>query len=575
VLPPPFPPGLPRAQFSMGTFRRATKMEVCEHFLDTLRRRPELGLGPSDLEEVKKHFKGMPTRYALDVNTESLDVLNHKRLLDCARADPGAVSFQVRCVDVLVGRAGGPDSGHYSPVAQAMDISGDQVSGTRGIRNSLPRPAFGSSPNLQALALEADEAESMSSTVSFFEITIAAKDQPKLLSRLTDALSACGLNIREAHAFNTQDKYSLDVFVVDGWDSQLQDGLEEALQARFQSIQFDEKDDGALSMSQQAEAVSQEAGSVPILNNETHNDWELDPKQLHFQGKLASGAFGDLYKGVYCGQDVAVKILKDIDNNTQQFQEFMQEVTIMKKVRHKNIVQFTGACTSRPNLCIVFEYMNNGSLYDIIRREGGLPAGTVIKIALSVARGMDYLHQCKIIHRDLKAANLLMDNNGIVKIGDFGVARVLTDTGNMTAETGTYRWMAPEVIEHKPYNYKADIFSFGIVLWELLTGQVPYLGLTPLQAAVAVVQKGLRPQFRDDFPDPLKEIMTLCWRKNPDERPNFTDLVLRLEKLEGLMNVQKTGSSPYGIPLDVAEPKKSKEGIFSKLGFAKASRGHT
>eukprot|EP00873_Tetraselmis_striata_P034504 jgi/Tetstr1/454768/TSEL_041651.t1 len=557
----------------MGTFRRHTKMEVCEHFLDNLRQRPELGLGPAELEGIKLHFKGMPTRYALDVNTATMDVLNHKRLLDCAREDAGAVSFQVRCVNVLLGR-NGADSGNYSPVGQAMDVSSEQAAVSRGLRASLPRPAFGSSPNLQALALEADERDSNAetqTTASFFEVTIAAKDQPMLLSRLTEALSSCGLNIREAHAFNTQDKYSLDVFVVDGWDAQLQEGLEEALHSRFESLRFEEKEDATMSMSQAAEAAAQDALAVPILNEQPISDWELDPQQLYFEGKIASGAFGDLYKGVYCGQEVAVKILKDIDNNTQQFQEFMQEVTIMKKVRHKNIVQFTGACTSRPNLCIVFEYMNNGSLYDIIRREGGLQPGTVVKIALAVARGMDYLHQCNIIHRDLKAANLLMDSNGIVKIGDFGVARVLTNTGNMTAETGTYRWMAPEVIEHKPYNNKADVFSFGIVIWELLTGQIPYLGLTPLQAAVAVVQKGLRPQFREDFPDPLKEIMTLCWRKNPDERPIFSDLVLRLEKLDKMLNSSKS-SALYGMGGESGEPKK--EGFLSKFGFAK-SRSHT
>ena len=127
---------------------------------------------------------------------------------------------------------------------------------------------------------------------------------------------------------------------------------------------------------------------------------------LHFDGKIASGAFGDLYMGIYCGQEVAVKILKDVDSNSQQYQEFMQEVTIMKKVRHKNIVQFIGACTVRPNLCIVFEYMNSGSLYDVVRKEGGLSSSTVVKIALSVARGMNYLHQCHIIHRDLKVCPL-------------------------------------------------------------------------------------------------------------------------------------------------------------------------
>ena len=267
-------------------------------------------------------------------------------------------------------------------------------------------------------------------------------------------------------------------------------------------------------------------------------------QELLLSQKIANGAFGDLYKGLYFGQDVAVKILRDVDSNSHQYNEFMQEVTIMKKIRHKNIVQFIGACTVRPNLCLVFEYMNNGSLYDVIRNGGALAASTVVKIALCVSRGMNYLHQRKIIHRDLKvcdmsasfglqgiinppcpgllwvtnssisfvgltlcvtnslcgilqAANILMDTGGVVKIADFGVARVLTDSsGNMTAETGTYRWMAPEVIEHRPYDNKADVFSFGIVLWELLTGKVPYPGLSPLQAAIAVVQKGLRPPIQ-------------------------------------------------------------------------------
>uniref|UniRef100_A0A6N2N7F6 Protein kinase domain-containing protein n=1 Tax=Salix viminalis TaxID=40686 RepID=A0A6N2N7F6_SALVM len=134
---------------------------------------------------------------------------------------------------------------------------------------------------------------------------------------------------------------------------------------------------------------------------------------------------------------------------------------------------------------------------------------------------MNYLHQNNIIHRDLKTANLLMDENEVVKVADFGVSRVQTQT---------------EVIEHKPYDYKADVFSFGIVMWELLTGELPYSYLTPLQAAVGVVQKGLRPTIPKHTYPKLAELLERCWQQDPAQRPNFSqiiDILLQIAKEVG------------------------------------------
>lgn len=195
------------------------------------------------------------------------------------------------------------------------------------------------------------------------------------------------------------------------------------------------------------------------------------------------------------------------------------------KVRHKNVVQFIGACTRPPVLCIVTEFMRGGSIFDYIyNHRGTFQLFDVLRIASDVSKGMNYLHQINIIHRDLKTANLLMDDQ-VVKVADFGVARVKDQSGVMTAETGTYRWMSPEVIEHSPYDHRADVFSFGIVLWELMTGKLPYEDMTPLQAAVAVVQKDLRPTIPADTHPILVSLLQKCWHRDPALRPTFVEVL--------------------------------------------------
>ncbi|XP_076926754.1 serine/threonine-protein kinase STY46-like [Bidens hawaiensis] len=503
---------------------------------------------PGFEDELLAHFNRLPNRYALDVNVGSAeDVLMHKRLLSLAHDPANGPALDVRLVQVCsVTENNSDDLVNYSS-------PGQQIS-----QSIHPPPAFGSSPNLEALALEANELSASSGNNSFntntnfprplHEITFSSDDKPKLLNQLTCLLAEVGLNIQEAHIFSTVDHYSLDVFVVDGWPHEETEELRDAIERKLKKL----------------ETLPDQRSSSFVFNhlhipNDGTDEWEIDPKFLTLDHKVASGSFGDLYKGTYRSQEVAIKMLKAEHITTTMQQEFAQEVYIMRKIRHKNVVQFIGACTDPSNLCIVTEFMSGGSVYDYLHKQKGtfkLPI--LLKVAIDISRGMNYLHQNNIIHRDLKAANLLMDENDVIKVADFGVARVKAQTGVMTAETGTYRWMAPEVIEHKPYDLKADVFSFGVVLWELLTGKLPYEYLTPVQAAIGVVQKGLRPTIPKNTQPKLAELLGRCWQKDPSLRPNFSEIIDILKRIT--------------TEVEIMEEKRAEKGSNRFLSLLK--RGH-
>ncbi|XP_050259496.1 serine/threonine-protein kinase STY46-like isoform X3 [Quercus robur] len=533
----------PSPSLQSQTRQQRQKLEVYNEVLRRLKdSNNDEALQPGFDDQLWSHFNRLPTRYALDVNVQRPeDVLMHKRLLHLALDPVHRPAIEVRLVQVHSTSDGNSAASAHSdfPGGEAAHNAINYSS-----RQSIhPPPAFGSSPNLEALALEAeknhdpDEEHSVHANAQFYqpmhEITFSSDDKPKLLSQLTSLLAEMGLNIQEAHAFSTVDGYSLDVFVVDGWPYEDTEQLKTALEREVLKLERQAWPNpqslppvGKLDLAK----IKCEPDHLTIPNDGT-DVWEIDPNHLTFGNKIASGSYGDLYKGTYCSQEVAIKVLKPERVNSDMQREFAQEVFIMRKVRHKNVVQFIGACTKPPSLCIITEYMSGGSVYDFLHKQKGvfkLPA--LIRVAIDVSKGMDYLHKNNIIHRDLKAANLLMDENEVVKVADFGVARVKTQSGVMTAETGTYRWMAPEVIEHKPYDHKADVFSFAIVLWELLTGKLPYEYLTPLQAAVGVLQKGLRPIIPKHTHPKLAELLEKCWQQDPALRSDFSEIIEILQQ---------------------------------------------
>lgn len=276
----------------------------------------------------------------------------------------------------------------------------------------------------------------------------------------------------------------------------------------------------------------------PTEGLENYDEWTIDLRRLNMGMAFAQGAFGKLYRGTYNGEDVAIKILERPENSAEkaQFmeQQFQQEVMMLATLKHRNIVRFIGACRKPLVWCIVTEYAKGGSVRQFLnRRENrAVPLKLAVKQALDVARGMAYVHGLGFIHRDLKSDNLLISADKSIKIADFGVARIEVQTEGMTPETGTYRWMAPEMIQHRPYTQKVDVYSFGIVLWELIAGSLPFQNMTAVQAAFAVVNKGVRPIIPSDCPPVLAEIMTRCWDANPEVRPPFAEIVTMLENAE-------------------------------------------
>jgi serine/threonine protein kinase len=261
---------------------------------------------------------------------------------------------------------------------------------------------------------------------------------------------------------------------------------------------------------------------------------------LEFGEKLGEGSFGDVFKGMLWGQEVALKRLRVKSLTSEHIEEFKREVVIMGALRHPNVVNFLGACFRLPHLCIVCEYVNNGSLAELFERnkkeKAVLSTKLVVEICMQIARGLCWLHHKNVIHRDLKPANILIDNNFNTKLADFGLSHVKSRKINQVGDygmAGTCSYMAPEVIKAKPYGVKADVYSFGMVLCELVHGYYPFKDAEYENSSKydeAVVQ-GLRPTIPLDCHPTLAKLIKACWQMNPRKRPSMDDIVDTLQDL--------------------------------------------
>ncbi|KAK1359693.1 Protein kinase domain-containing protein [Heracleum sosnowskyi] len=247
--------------------------------------------------------------------------------------------------------------------------------------------------------------------------------------------------------------------------------------------------------------------SGAAIKGDGEEEWSADMSQLLIGNKFASGRHSRIYRGIYKDRDVAIKLISqpEEDGELAAFLEkqFTSEVAMMFRLSHPNVITFFAACKKAPVFCIITEYLAGGSLRAYLHQQEpySLPINLVLKFAIDIAKGMQYLHSQGVLHRDLNAKGF----------------------------TGTYRWMAPEMIKEKAHTKKVDVYSFGIVLWELLTALTPFDNMTPEQAAFAVCQKNARPPLPSTCPVAFCHLINRCWAGNPHKRPDFNKVVTTLE----------------------------------------------
>ncbi|KAG1335252.1 serine/threonine-protein kinase EDR1 [Cocos nucifera] len=257
-------------------------------------------------------------------------------------------------------------------------------------------------------------------------------------------------------------------------------------------------------------------------------EWNIEFSELTVGTRVGIGFFGEVFRGIWNGTDVAIKVFLEQDLTAENMEDFCNEISILSRLRHPNVILFLGACMRPPHLSMVTEYMELGSLYYLIHSSGQkkkLSWRRRLKMLRDICRGLMCIHRMKIVHRDLKSANCLVNKHWTVKICDFGLSRVMTEVPmSDNSSAGTPEWMAPELIRSEPFTEKCDIFSLGVIMWELCTLSRPWQGVPSVQVVYSVANKGTRLEIPEG---PLGSLISDCWAE-PEKRPSCQEILTRL-----------------------------------------------
>ncbi|EEF35778.1 protein kinase, putative [Ricinus communis] len=255
--------------------------------------------------------------------------------------------------------------------------------------------------------------------------------------------------------------------------------------------------------------------------------WLLNSDNLEFVDQIGPNSF----KGVYKGKRVGIEKLKGCDKGNAYDFELRKDLLELMTCGHKNVLQFYGVCVDENHgLCVVTKLMEGGSVSDLMLKNKKLQTKEIIRIAVDIAEGIKFMNDHGVAYRDLNTQRILLDRHGNACLGDMGIVTACKSMGEaMEYETDGYRWLAPEIIAGDPESvtetWMSNVYSFGMVIWEMVTGEAAYAACSPVQAAVGIAACGLRPDIPKDCPQILKSLMTKCWNNCPSKRPQFSEIL--------------------------------------------------
>ncbi|XVF37510.1 hypothetical protein REPUB_Repub20aG0015100 [Reevesia pubescens] len=300
---------------------------------------------------------------------------------------------------------------------------------------------------------------------------------------------------------------------------------------------------------------------MTVANPREVPEYELNPLELQIR-KSDGITKGSYQVAKWNGTKVSVKILdKDSCSDAETINAFKHELTLLEKVRHPNVVQFVGAVTQNIPMMIVSEYHSKGDLGSYLQKKGRLSPSKVLRFALDIARGINYLHECKpdpIIHCDLKPKNVLLDSGCHLKVAGFGLLRlskISTDKAKLAHPDAhvdpSNLYVAPEVYKNVIFDRSVDAYSFGVILYEMIEGVIPFHPKPAEEAVKLMCLEEKRPAFKTksrSCPPDLRELIEQCWDQEPVVRPTFSEIIVRLDKIVANSSKQGWWKDTFKLP---------------------------